>query len=59
MKKNKQAHTPQWLEREPGQKTFRSIFKWGASDQFKNPSHPQKKIQNFAENAPRYIAVLH
>jgi len=31
-------YTPEWLEREPNQKTFRSIFKWGAKDQFKNPS---------------------
>ena len=28
---------PDWLEREPDQQTFRSIFKWGAKDRFKNP----------------------
>ncbi|WP_291462604.1 FAD-binding oxidoreductase [Desulfobacula sp.] len=30
--------TPDWLEKEPNQQTFRSIFKWGAKDYFKNPS---------------------
>ena len=29
---------PDWLEREPDQQSFRSIFKWGAKDTFKNPS---------------------
>ncbi|MBC2703787.1 FAD-binding oxidoreductase [Desulfobacula sp.] len=28
---------PDWLEREPDQQTFRSIFKWGAKDRFKHP----------------------
>ncbi len=30
--------TPDWLEKQPDQQTFRSIFKWGAKNQFKNPS---------------------
>ena len=30
--------TPEWLETSPDQKSFRSIFKWGAKDKFKNPS---------------------
>ena len=34
----KHDFTPDWLEREPDQQTFRSIFKWGAKDYFKNPS---------------------
>ena len=34
-----QNFTPNWLEREANQQSFRSIFKWGAKDQFKNPSH--------------------
>jgi len=33
----KDDFTPDWLEREPDQQTFRSIFKWGAKDYFKNP----------------------
>ncbi|NOX35475.1 MAG: FAD-binding oxidoreductase [Deltaproteobacteria bacterium] len=38
MKKNKKDYTPSWLEKEPGEKTFRSIFKWGAENLYKNPS---------------------
>ncbi|WP_299982633.1 FAD-binding oxidoreductase [Desulfobacula sp.] len=34
----KHDFTPDWLEREPDRQTFRSIFKWGAKDRFKNPS---------------------
>jgi len=35
---NKQDLLPKWLEKEPDQHSFRSIFKWGTKDQFKNPS---------------------
>jgi alkyldihydroxyacetonephosphate synthase len=37
MKKHSSDFTPDWMERQPGHQTFRSIFKWGAKDQFKNP----------------------
>jgi len=30
--------TPNWLKSRPENKSFRSIFKWGAKDEFKNPS---------------------
>ncbi len=29
---------PKWLEQIPDENSFRSIFKWGAKEQFKNPS---------------------
>jgi alkyldihydroxyacetonephosphate synthase len=38
MKKNTNF-TPLWLETEPEHNSFRSIFKWGARQAFKNPSH--------------------
>ncbi|MCK5543022.1 MAG: FAD-binding oxidoreductase [Desulfobacterales bacterium] len=39
MNNKKQDFIPDWLEKEPTQQSFRSIFKWGAKDCFKNPSH--------------------
>ncbi len=38
MKNKKQDFIPEWLEREPALQSFRSIFKWGAKDCYKNPS---------------------
>jgi alkyldihydroxyacetonephosphate synthase len=32
------SFTPEWLKNEADSKSFRSIFKWGAKDEFKNPS---------------------
>jgi len=31
-------HTPDWIEKAPLKESFRSVFKWGAPDKFKNPS---------------------
>jgi len=31
--------TPDWLVTPPPEKSFRSVFKWGSGDKFKNPSH--------------------
>ena len=36
-KDNKDNFIPQWVEDMPECKSFRSIFKWGAKDKFKNP----------------------
>jgi len=30
--------TPDWIEKTPLKESFRSVFKWGAPDKFKNPS---------------------
>ncbi len=38
MKNHKTTFVPQWYQEAPKEKTFRSIFKWGAKNQFKNPS---------------------
>ncbi|MCP4671902.1 MAG: FAD-binding oxidoreductase [Desulfobacula sp.] len=35
---NSNGFTPKWLENQSDDKSFRSIFKWGAKDEFKNPS---------------------
>ena len=37
MRKNRQDTFPDWREKEPAPLSFRSIFKWGAKDQFKHP----------------------
>ncbi|MCK5100151.1 MAG: FAD-binding oxidoreductase, partial [Desulfobacteraceae bacterium] len=37
--KKTQDFTPNWLGKKANQQSFRSILKWGAKDQFKNPSH--------------------
>ncbi|MCP3876579.1 MAG: FAD-binding oxidoreductase, partial [Desulfobacteraceae bacterium] len=37
MKTKKTPHTPLWHQSEPEEKSFRSIFKWGAANKFKNP----------------------
>ncbi len=34
----KKNFTPDWITKEPVEHSFRSIFKWGAKDEFKNPS---------------------
>jgi len=39
MKNKNQGFTPEWLEREVDQKSFRSIFKWGAKNYFKKPNY--------------------
>jgi alkyldihydroxyacetonephosphate synthase len=39
MKNKKQNFIPDWLEKEPESKSFRSVFKWGAKDCYKNPSN--------------------
>ncbi len=36
--------TPQWLETEPKENSFRSIFKWGEKQAFKNPSQGFLKV---------------
>ena len=36
--RHKQHWTPPWVEKAPEPGTFRSIFKWGAKDWFKNPN---------------------
>jgi len=38
---------PQWTEAAPAKGTFRSIFKWGAPDQFK---HPNKRLYAMLKN---------
>jgi len=38
MRNKIQEIRPDWLEKEPTRQSFRSIFKWGAKDYFKNPS---------------------
>ncbi len=37
--RSKQAFQPGWCEIPPGKNTYRSIFKWGASDKFRHPTH--------------------
>jgi alkyldihydroxyacetonephosphate synthase len=38
MKNKTQSFMPDWFEKEPTKQSFRSVFKWGATDYFKNPS---------------------
>ncbi|MDY6905022.1 MAG: FAD-binding oxidoreductase [Thermodesulfobacteriota bacterium] len=38
MKDNKKATAPDWVNIPPAPHTFRSIFKWGAPDEFKHPN---------------------
>jgi len=33
------SFTPEWIDTPPPEKTYRSIFKWGAPDRVKHPSH--------------------
>jgi len=35
---------PDWMEKEPEAQSFRSIFKWGARDAYKNPSQGFWKV---------------
>ena len=37
MKTSRPDSLPDWVAREPDEQSFRSIFKWGSADQFKNP----------------------
>lgn len=41
MSKQKQDFYPEWYEDIPSKKSYRSIFKWGAIDEFK---HPNKRL---------------
>ncbi|MCP3871714.1 MAG: FAD-binding oxidoreductase [Desulfobacteraceae bacterium] len=38
MKNYQNDFTPDWQQTQPDEESFRSIFKWGAKDTFKNPS---------------------
>jgi len=42
--KKKANHLPEWIHTPPGEKSYRSIFKWGAPDVFK---HPNKRLYRF------------
>ncbi|MDD9303825.1 MAG: FAD-binding oxidoreductase [Desulfobacter sp.] len=42
--KKKSQETPQWIETLPEPNSFRSVFKWGAPDAFKNPSSGFLKV---------------
>ncbi|MCB1323193.1 MAG: hypothetical protein KDK34_23245, partial [Leptospiraceae bacterium] len=41
MSRSKQNRFPIWMEEPPPSGSYRSIFKWGAPDQFK---HPNKRL---------------
>lgn len=46
----KKAFEPVWRETVPVEKSFRSIFKWGAPDGYKHPNHKLYKVLKEAFN---------